>query len=222
MKIQCYRQLWRAVSLSVISVVVSACALTDPDNITPDATTADSLNVRQAQRDESLPIVQLLASTSQAGTATDQTIPTQDSAEEVLPQTRTVRWGGTIARIENQADQKTLLEIVSRPVKSNGRPIHNDRSFGRFVALVDTFLDPEIVSVDRDITVVGILAGKAPGKVGQSDYMFPVVDVDTFTYWKKSQKSSVAHFPHWNSRPYWYSDPFWRAWYLRQHGHRER
>jgi len=130
--------------------------------------------------------------------------------------TRTVRWGGTIVRVENLASQQTLLEIVSRPLRSNGRPLHNDRSYGRFFALVDEFLDPQIVTADRDFTVIGSLAGRMAGKVGEADYVFPLVSINQYTYWKKPQEKSAPHFPHWNQHPFWIDDPLWRNWYLRQ------
>ena len=56
-----------------------------------------------------------------------------------------MRWGGTIASVNNRDDDTTELQIVSRPLDRRGRPRHVDVSEGRFVAEVDGFLDPEIV-----------------------------------------------------------------------------
>jgi len=124
-----------------------------------------------------------------------------------------VRWGGTIASVMNRADGSTLLEIVSRPLYSGGRPIHDDRSEGRFLALLDGFLDPEIVTAGRDMTVLGRLTGKTTGKVGESDYAFPVVLISDYRFWKPVVTVSPRHFPHWNRYPpFGHSDPFRRDW----------
>ncbi|MBX2886976.1 MAG: Slp family lipoprotein [Granulosicoccus sp.] len=123
-----------------------------------------------------------------------------------------IRWGGTIARLENVADQITEVEVVSRPLRGNGRPLHNDQSEGRFIAVFERFLDPQIVTVGRDITVVGSLSGRKEGRVGDSSYVFPLVAVKEFTYWKKLRPQ--RHFPHWNERRYWYDDPFWPSWHI--------
>lgn len=186
------------VALPLTLLFLSACAVNERVR-SPSNTPIKPVSVAQAQQDEALPLLEsVLKSPSSSGGA------------------QAIWWGGTISRVENLADQKTLLEIVSRPLRSNGRPVHNDRSFGRFVAVVDEFLDPEIVTEKRDITVVASLSARVNGKVGQSNYVFPVVNVESYTYWKKQQPRPVVHFPHWNTHPHWFDDPLWRAWYRRQ------
>jgi len=93
-----------------------------------------------------------------------------------------VRWGGTIASIENTADGLSVLEIVSRPLHGGGRPIHNDRSAGRFMAETAEFLDPEIVKPGRDMTLVGTVTDVRNGKIGEADYRFPSLGISTWTY----------------------------------------
>src|SRR5690625_901840 len=51
-----------------------------------------------------------------------------------------VRWGGTIAGIDNDAE-RTCLEVVGRVLQSSGRPLAQDNSAGRFLACIDDFLD---------------------------------------------------------------------------------
>lgn len=127
-----------------------------------------------------------------------------------------VRWGGTIASINNTEDGKSVLEIVSRPLYSGGRPIHNDQSAGRFIAETSQFLDPEIVKVGRDMTLVGTVDGIREGKVGEANYRFPVVAIDTYRYWKQQTTlptrrnyplygygySRYGYDPYWGYRPY--------------------
>lgn len=135
-----------------------------------------------------------------------------------------VRWGGTIAGITNEADGKTVVEIVSRSLYSGGRPVHNDRSAGRFIGEFSNFLDPEIIRAGRDITLVGTVSGIRDGKIGDANYRFPVVAVDTYRYWKPRPVQPPRHFPHWNEfGGHRHShDPFWDDWPFRTHRYPRR
>lgn len=126
----------------------------------------------------------------------------------------TVRWGGTIAKVDN-VENGTLLQIVSRPLSSWGRPLHNDQSAGRFIAQVDGFLDPVIMKAGKDVTVLGMLTELRQGKVGETAYSFPVVTVSQLKMWKPRQPAS----PYYDN--YWRHD-FWHDWpfgHHRPHGH---
>ena len=68
----------------------------------------------------------------------------EEARQTSLAAPQTVRWGGTIVGIANTADNKTQVEIVSRPLQRSGRPINDDRTDGRFIAEFSDFLDPEI------------------------------------------------------------------------------
>lgn len=94
-----------------------------------------------------------------------------------------IRWGGTIAALENREDGVTVIEVVSRPLAYSGRPLRNDQSDGRFIAEVAEILDPEIVKPGRDITVTGQMVSLRAGSIGQSPYEFPVVQVQEYRYW---------------------------------------
>jgi len=167
---------------------VSACVLNQPSPAANGASVSE-ITIRQAQSDPDL-----FVNNEQQTAATDKPV---------------VRWGGTIARIENQAGQQTLLEIVSRPLNGAGRPLHNDRSDGRFLALVPRFLDPEIVKVGRDVTVLGELTALNSGKIGETVYQFPLLKVKDFRYWRKQVAVQPTHYPYWSLYPYPYNDPFW-------------
>lgn len=134
------------------------------------------------------------------------------SARVSLPaQPVTVRWGGTITSIENTAAGTTILEVVGRPLNLMGRPVRNDRTDGRFIAELNTFLDPEIVKAGRDITVTGAVGSLRNGTVGKTEYVFPVVAVADYRYWKPVQRNNPAHLPH-PSIQQRYHDDFWHDW----------
>ena len=141
-------------------------------------------------------------------------------AREALPDdARRVRWGGTIASVRNTAAGTSVLEVVSRPLRRDGRPVRNDVTDGRFLAEVDGFLDPEIVRTGRDVTVTGQVAERRAGRIGELDYLYPVVAVDDYRYWKPPPPPSAAHFPHppLGSEPY---GIFGHGWPHHHHRHR--
>lgn len=95
-----------------------------------------------------------------------------------------VRWGGEIARVQN-LEQDTRIEIVEHRLQSGGRPVEDDASGGRFIALVHGFLDPAIYAPERQITVHGTLTEPVSGQVGEHPYRYPVVEVQTVYLWEE-------------------------------------
>lgn len=122
----------------------------------------------------------------------------------------TVRWGGTIAIIENTEDG-SIVEIVSRPLSAWGRPQRNDQTDGRFIAHLDQVLDLDEVKKGMDVTLVGELTSIEAGTVGDRPYEFPVLTVSKLKVWRP-EKQSVPH-----AYGYW-QDPFVKE--LPHSGHR--
>ena len=198
MKTDMFRPLTRWIMLAVCSALAGSCAITQPSP-PADEQVLSTITIAEAQQDPRLPESD---GTGQA--------PGTSSATGELP---VVRWGGTIASLFNQDTGNTLVEIVSRPLQGSGRPLHNDRSQGRFLAEVDGFLDPEIVKPGRDMTVVGPLTRRQRGSIGETPYVFPVVSVEDFRYWEREVHVPTPHFRHWNAyTPFGYYDPFWDDW----------
>lgn len=184
------------VALLLSLAVVSGCANnTQPESLEPGQSIVTVL-ISDVQTDERLPLLDV-----------DQELPAVDTADSAV-----VKWGGTITRVVNLADEQTLLEIVSRPLRSNGRPVHNDTSEGRFVAYIDKFLDPEIVVSGRDITVVGTLVARQSGLIGETQYVFPVVAAQAISYWKTQTAVRQRFYPHWSPYQRHRSDPFFDFW----------
>ena len=95
-----------------------------------------------------------------------------------------VRWGGAVVSVENK-ERETWIEIVSRDLKSNGRPKENDASGGRFIAKVVGFLEPEIYKKGRMVTIQGKVSGSEAGFIGTHAYTFPVVKSTKAHLWQK-------------------------------------
>jgi outer membrane lipoprotein len=116
-----------------------------------------------------------------------------------------VRWGGTIAEVANRESQ-TWIEIVARDLRDDARPRESDHSQGRFLARFEGFLDPQIYSKDREITVVGEVKGAQTGTIDEYDYRYPVVDVESHYLWEPLPDYGDMRYPDPYS-PFYY-DPF--------------
>lgn len=118
-----------------------------------------------------------------------------------------VRWGGIILNTENKVNS-SWLTILAYPLSDHGEPLTSDQSPGRFIAIVDNFLEPLIYKKDRKITVVGKLLRTATIKVGGFPYAYPVVQVEQHYLWPvQPDLSDHDHYPYWWSDP-WY-DPYY-------------
>ena len=116
-----------------------------------------------------------------------------------------VIWGGLIATVSNLAEG-TRLEIVSRPLGRDKRPIAGDRSDGRFRVFVPGFLDPQVHAPLREVTVRGRVTGLADGMIGAHPYTFPQVEATAVYLWPPVQPEPRVIYRD----PFW--DPFWDPW----------
>ncbi|MFO7877162.1 MAG: Slp family lipoprotein [Desulfovermiculus sp.] len=133
-----------------------------------------------------------------------------------------VIWGGYI--IENQAGQEeSRLIILQAPLTSQQKPKSKDASAGRFIARQNTFLDPEIYSKHRGVTVAGKVTGKT--KILENDPYgpYPVIQIKEIHLW---QDPDDDRYKPWGPayRPYgpwWYGPPsfysprpsfYWHSW----------
>lgn len=122
-----------------------------------------------------------------------------------------VRWGGTVARVENRR-RSTWVQVVSRPLGADGRPQRSGASAGRFIARVKGFLDPEIARRGRRVTVVGTVDGTVVQPIGSFPYRFPVVRVRTYYLWPRTPKVRRACPPPGYYVPGWYPWGPWGGW----------
>ena len=115
----------------------------------------------------------------------------------------TVRWGGVIVAVENGPEQSEV-EVVSRPLSNDARPLDTDQTAGRFLVRTSDFLDPMDYVTGREITVVGVLDGVEPRNIGEHRYAYPVVKATGYYLW------SLRQIPAYD--PYFYA-PFYDPWY---------
>lgn len=119
----------------------------------------------------------------------------------------TIILGGYILETRNLPD-KTIIIVLQSPLQFRDEPGSRDDSKGRFMVTHKGFLDPEIYSKDRKITVAGIIVGLTSEPVDQ----------DTYTY-VTLQSREIYLWPVYDSnqyRPYHY-DPFYPYPYYHRH-----
>ncbi|MDH5394590.1 MAG: Slp family lipoprotein [Gammaproteobacteria bacterium] len=112
-----------------------------------------------------------------------------------------VRWGGVILNTENKQSSSRLI-IIAYPLSSNGRPLLNKASNGRFIASFDSFLEPHVYKRDSIITVSGKLTQTETINIGEFPYNYPLVDVQQHFLWPVEE-------PLNNLYPLWWYDPFY-------------
>lgn len=122
-----------------------------------------------------------------------------------------VRWGGTIAKLENRKDE-TWLEIVERPLANDGEPRMQADTRGRFFARVSGFLDPSEYAEGRAFTVSGVLEESVTRRIGEFPYTFAVVKAQEHYLWPRARERDRRQR---SADPYpYYADPFWSPfWY---------
>lgn len=128
---------------------------------------------------------------------------------------QTVRWGGTIAQINNHPNA-SHVEIVARPLHRNGEPRQVDQSDGRFIAIIPGFLDPAIHAPGRRLTVTGTVLDTIEQPLGKTNYRYPRIAAQAYYLWGEMQPDPWPAHP-WYPYGYPYGpryDPFWSPfWY---------
>lgn len=107
-----------------------------------------------------------------------------------------VIWGGQVVEVRNFPDHSEV-EIVGYPLDSSQRPkLANNGGWGRFVAVMPGYVESFDYPAGSLITLTGHLTGTRNGKVGQADYVFPMVSVAQSHRWTADEmnagKSNVS------------------------------
>jgi len=98
---------------------------------------------------------------------------------------KTVVWGGQIVETLNQKNGTTEIEVLQKPLDSRGEPKESGTSEGRFLILVDKYLDPYLYREKRRITVAGEIQGEQIKPLGEMDYRYPLISSKQFHLWEE-------------------------------------
>lgn len=149
--------------------------------------------------------------------ATNLSTATPNTVREGGAAGERVRWGGSILEVK-PVTSETCFTVLSRPLDSSARPQFTDRNEGRFIACGSGLYDPAVFTKDRDITFVGTVEGTVPGKIGDQDYRFPKLRIESAYLWPPAVYAVPPYYyydPWWPGPwgpAYWWG-PYWGPWY---------
>jgi len=129
---------------------------------------------------------------------------------------RVVIIGGYILEVSNEQDG-TLLTMLQAPLDSRDRPGSQDLSEGRFLVRAEKFLDPEICSKGRRLSVAGTVSELQPKPLGDLVYNYPVIEAKELRLWPKKTHYIAPYDPYYRYWHHpWYPYPYfhypWFPW----------
>ena len=113
----------------------------------------------------------------------DRSLTPQGVAASPQPATgAVVQWGGVIQSITNLKDS-SQVEVLAYPLDHNAQPQGTGNPLGRFIVEQAGYLEPATYAQGRLLTAVGTVTGVRAGKVGETDYNFPLVKARQLHLW---------------------------------------
>ena len=85
--------------------------------------------------------------------------------------------GGIIVETRNFPD-KSEIEVVQKDIDFSGGVSAKDETVGRFIFRQRGYLESEVYSKGREIIGAGKVVGSQSGKIGDREYLFPVVEAE--------------------------------------------
>lgn len=121
----------------------------------------------------------------------------------------TVVWGGRIIETINLKKGSYII-VLETSLARDTRPIDPRYSKGRFIAQSSDFIDPELYTKCREVTVAGVITGKKKMPIGNMIYTYPVVKIQQIYLWEEEEEPVYYYYPYgawgWGS----YHRHFWR------------
>lgn len=120
--------------------------------------------------------------------------PKQAVSEAGAQQGKRVLWGGMIINSSN-LESETRIEVLAYPLDSDHYPRTDSAPYGRFLLFRDGYLETVDYAPGRLISVVGRFDGILNGKVGESEYTYPVIRAEQLHLWSQGgRRSPNLHF----------------------------
>lgn len=118
----------------------------------------------------------------------------------------TVILGGYILETRN-LESETIINVLQVPLRAGEEPDQKDSSEGRFFVYYQGFLDPEIYSKDRVITVAGEVIGFGSEEIGGDRIHYLKIKNREIYLWPEYETAPYPLRPY----PYYrYGYPYYR------------
>lgn len=108
--------------------------------------------------------------------------PSQSTESLDLANGRRVHWGGVIIASRN-LETESQIEVLAYPLTGGGRPNTEEKPLGRFLAVKKGYLETLDYGVGKTASFVGKLQPSRPGKIGDTDYRYPVLLIEQNRIW---------------------------------------
>ena len=114
-------------------------------------------------------------------------------AEPETSQGKIALWGGTILDTKNLKDI-TQIEVLAYPLSSSYTPLQDSKPRGRFIIQHKDYLEPTTYTQGRLLTVLGNIGESQIGKVGESEYSYPVINSQQLHLWSLDSDKDKTSF----------------------------
>lgn len=106
-----------------------------------------------------------------------------------------VLWGGMVIASRNLPDT-TEIEVLAYPLDGQQRPQTSRDAQGRILIVHRGYLETADYAAGRLVTALGRFTGTREGRVGEAEYVFPVLEADELYLWPKESErdGSNVHF----------------------------
>ncbi len=118
-----------------------------------------------------------------------QNIVPQQTLDDSSSLNKRVVWGGLIVGMRNFKDSSTI-EVLSYPLDSNSEPRRSSNAQGRFLIKQEGYVEPASHTPGRWISAIGTVDASQKGKVGEADYLYPVMRAENTHLWSESSSES--------------------------------
>ena len=115
-----------------------------------------------------------------------------------------VIWGGIVLSSKNLAE-KTVIEVLQTPLDRSDRVTDKEKSLGRFLVESSVYMDTFLYKTGKEITVAGVIKGATIQKIGERDYIYPVIEPIQMRVFEPYKEPVYEPSPLW---PWWHYPPY--------------
>ena len=119
--------------------------------------------------------------------------PKSVTAEPGAANGQMVLWGGVILSSKN-LKQGTQIEVLAYPLDSSHMPLRSGEPLGRFIIQHNDYLETTVYAEGRMVSVLGDISQSKTGKVGEADYIYPVIISKKLHLWGKDSDRNKTSF----------------------------
>lgn len=104
-----------------------------------------------------------------------------------------VRWGGIVVEVKKEGDDN-MMQVLSYPLDSYGRPDIDKPSEGYFLVKSTKKLDPKIFFASREIVVVGVIEGKTEPSAESGRTGLPLLNATAIHPWPIAYRDNYYRY----------------------------